>query len=226
VNSNIAREISRLHGWRDKIWARRYRAIVISGEEEAQAARLKYLLAHGCKEGLVARPKDWPGAHVARALVQGEEGVTGLWFDRTQEYAARNRGETFDRLKYATVETLHLSPLPCWRHLPAPAWRERAVHLIREIEEETAARMSRTGRQPLGVAAVLGQHPHDRPKHTKRSPAPLFHAVSDRIRRELWEAYRWFVASFREAAEKLRAGDRDAAFPIGSFPPALPFVGG
>jgi hypothetical protein len=50
VNSNIAREISRLHGWRDKIWSRRYQAIVISGEEEAQVARLKYLLAHGCKE--------------------------------------------------------------------------------------------------------------------------------------------------------------------------------
>ena len=43
---------------------------------------------------------------------------------------------------------------------------------------------------------------------------------------ELWEAYAWFVAAFREAAEKLRAGDRNAAFPIGSFPPGLPFVGG
>jgi hypothetical protein len=54
---------------------------------------------------LVARPKGWPGAHVARALVQGKEEVTGLWFDRTQEYDARNRGETFDRLKYATVKS-------------------------------------------------------------------------------------------------------------------------
>ena len=31
-------------------------------------------------------------------------------------------------------------------------------------------------------------------------------------------------AAFREAAEKLRAGDREAAFPVGSFPPGLPFV--
>jgi hypothetical protein len=34
------------------------------------------------------------------------------------------------------------------------------------------------------------------------------------------------VAAFRDAAEKLRVGDRSAAFPAGSFPPALPFVGG
>jgi len=33
-----------------------------------------------------------------------------------------------------------------------------------------------------------------------------------------------FVAAFREAAEKLRAGERGALFPAGSFPPAMPFV--
>ena len=225
VNSNLAREIARIHGWREKIWARRYQAIVVSGEEEAQVARLRYLLANGCKEGLVGRPQDWPGVHVARALVQGEN-LTGLWYDRTREYAARNRGETFDRLQYASVETLYLSPLPCWKHLPADVWRGRALGLIQEIAEETTARTSRTGRPPLGAAAILSQHPHDRPKNPKRSPAPLFHAVSAKVRRELWEAYRRFVAAFRQAADKLRAGDRNAAFPLGSFPPALPFVGG
>jgi hypothetical protein len=225
VASNIAREVSRLHDWEDKIWSRRYQAIVVSGEEEAQIARLRYLLANGTKEGLIARPQDWPGVHVARALVQGED-PTGLWFNRTQEYAARNRGESFDRLKYASPETLHLSPLPCWKHLPEKVWRERALNLIHEIEAEAAIKRSRTGSQPLGVSAILGRDPHDRPKHLKKSPAPLFHAASAKVRRELWEAYRWFVAAFRDAAEKLRAGDRNAAFPLGSFPPALPFVGG
>ena len=99
-------------------------------------------------------------------------------------------------------------------------------HRLQEIEQETASRRSKTGSQPLGASAILGQHPHDRPKHTKRSPAPLFHALSARVRRELWEAYSLFVAAFRNAAEKLRAGDRNIVFPLGSFPPALPFVGG
>jgi hypothetical protein len=40
--------------------------------------------------------------------------VDSLGFDRTQEYAARNRGEEFSRLKYATEETFELTPLPCW----------------------------------------------------------------------------------------------------------------
>jgi len=45
-----------------------------------------------------------------------------------------------------------------------------------------------------------------------------------KVRKTLWEAYGLFLAAFREAAEKLRAGDRSAAFPPGSFPPRLPFV--
>ena len=78
----------------------------------------------------------------------------------------------------------------------------------------------------MGAAAIRGQHPHDHPKRPKKSPAPLFHTWSSKVRHELWEAYAWFVAAFRDASEKLRAGDRNAAFPLGSFPPALPFVGG
>jgi putative transposase len=225
VNSNLAREISRLHRWPEKIWSRRYQAIVISDEEAARIARLRYLLANGCKEGLVARPQDWPGVHVAKALIQGED-LIGTWFDRTQEYAARNRGEKFDRLQYASPETLYLSPLPCWKHLAKEAWRTRALSLIQEIAAETKAQLSRTGSQPLGAAAILSQHPHHRPEKQKRSPAPLFHAFSAAARRELWEAYRLFVGAYRQAADKLRAGNRAAVFPLGSFPPALPFVGG
>jgi hypothetical protein len=45
-------------------------------------------------------------------------------------------------------------------------------------------------------------------------------------RKAFYKAYAWFVAAFRQAAEKLLQGDRNAAFPAGSFPPALPFVSG
>jgi hypothetical protein len=91
---------------------------------------------------------------------------------------------------------------------------------------ETAARQEREekGLKPLGPKAILAQDPFDRPEQPKKSPAPLFHAVKREVRKALWEAYAWFVAAFREAAEKLRAGDLAPNFPIGSFPPPLPFV--
>jgi hypothetical protein len=61
LNSNLAREVGRLTGWTGKIWERRYQAIPISDEEEAQAARFRYVLSHGVKENLVARLREWPG---------------------------------------------------------------------------------------------------------------------------------------------------------------------
>ena len=223
VQSNLAREVCRLYGWKDKVWSRRYSAIVISDEEAAQVDRFRYVLANGCKEGLVASPRDWPGVNMIAAVLDGKP-LTGTWFDRTKEYAARLRGESSTRYQYSTEETVALSPLPCWRHLTSDRYRERAASLVQEIEAEAAAERKRTGIQPLGAAAILRQRPHTRPNKTKKSPSPGFHAATKAARRDLWEAYARFVAAFREASEKLRNGDRTAHFPIGSFPPGLPFV--
>jgi len=57
-------------------------------------------------------------------------------------------------------------------------------------------------------------------------PAHLFHDVSKSVRDDLRADYYAFVAAFREAAERLKAGILPVVFPALSFPPALPFVGG
>ncbi|MEA2605230.1 MAG: hypothetical protein QOF89_6222 [Acidobacteriota bacterium] len=41
-------------------------------------------------------------------------------------------------------------------------------------------------------------------------PAPLVHAAAKAARKAFYDAYAWFVAAFRKAAEKLRQGDRNA----------------
>jgi hypothetical protein len=223
--SNLAREVGRLTGWEGPVFAGRYHAIIVSPEERAQVARLAYCLAQGCKEFLVERVGDWPGVHAARPLLGGEP-LVGYWFDHSQEYRARRRGETFDRYRYATEETVELSPLPCWSQLSAEEYQKRVAEVVQEIEDEAAAERQRTGRTVLGVKAILAQDPQHRPALLDRSPAPLFLTASESMWRTLYEGYAWFVAAFRDAAEKLRAGDRAAPFPRGSFPPALPFVGG
>jgi hypothetical protein len=157
------------------------------------------------------------------ALLTGEP-LEGLWFDRMKEYAARRRGEDFDRLAYATVEILKLDPLPCWSGLPDDLYRQRIASLLAQIEETARAERERKCREPLGRAAILSQDPHGKPTRSKKSPAPRFHAFRKTVRQELYDAYSWFVAAFRTASEKLRSGDLTASFPPGSFPPALPFV--
>jgi hypothetical protein len=224
-NSKLAREVGRLTGWREKVFGRRYQAILISSEDQAQIERLKYVLSHGCKEGLVERLQEWPGVHCVQALIEGKT-LEGWWFDRTQEYLAGRRGEDFGRFQYATREILELDPLPCWKHLTPEQRQKRVAALVLEIEAEAAVRKERTGIQPLGPQAILAQNPQSQPAKTKRSPAPAVHAASRAVRRELRDAYFGFVAAYRSAAEKLRAGQRDPAFPTGCFPPPLPFVSG
>jgi hypothetical protein len=103
-------------------------------------------------------------------------------------------------------------------------YRQRVADLVEMIEGEAAVALAASGRVPLGVAGILRQSPETRPAQSKKSPAPLYHAASRAVRRAFWEAYASFVAVFREASERLRAGDRMARFPLGSFPPGLPFV--
>jgi hypothetical protein len=222
-NGNLARKLARLTGWRDKLWSRRYQAILISDEEAAQVARLKYVLANGCKENLVASPLEWPGVHCARALLLGEP-LEGIWHNRTLAYNIRMRGQSPDPSAVETRVKVELSQLPCWKHHAPEVYRARLAELVQEIERTAAAEREKKGVAPLGAEQVQAQEPETRPETLDRSPAPFIHAATKKAQRALYEAYAWFVAAYREAADKLRKGDRDAVFPPGSFPPHLPFV--
>lgn len=223
INSKIAREAGRIYEWKEKFWGDRYHAIPISDEPEAQIGRLCYVLSQGVKEGLVARPQDWPGVHCVEALLEGKS-LKGLWYDRTAEGRARRKGLDYQTKDFAEEEEIVFTPLPCWAHLPAEEYRQRIAELIRSIEQEAEAERRATGQQPLGPEQIYRQHPHQTPTRSKKSPAPLVHAASRAVRRRFQEAYRLFLNAYRAASEKLRAGDRDAVFPEGCFPPALPFV--
>ena len=105
-------------------------------------------------------------------------------------------------------------------------YRKRVEALVEEVEEEAALTRRRSGSRVLGAKAILAQDPQTRPDGLARSPAPLVHAATQAARRMFYELYAEFVSAFRTAAESLRRGNRDAPFPAGSFPPALPFVAG
>jgi hypothetical protein len=197
---------------------------VVTEEERAQIERLAYVLAQSVKEGLVERVRQWPGVHSAAALIDGTP-LTGHWLDRTREYTARHRRMEMPP-QFATEESVLLSPIPCWAHLEPEVYRARVAALVETVESEAALVRNLKSLSVLGVEAILAKDPQHRPAALARSPAPLVHAATKAVRKAFYDAYAWFVAAFREAAERLRQGDRNAPFPSGSFPPALPFVAG
>ncbi|HEX9736435.1 MAG TPA: hypothetical protein VGG06_31100 [Thermoanaerobaculia bacterium] len=224
VNTNLSKEVGRLHDWPGTMFPDRYHSVPVSDEEAAQVGRLKYCLANGTKEFLVDRPEEWPGVHSVEALRDGKP-LVGHWIDRTKERAARQlRGETPDPETYTTQERVVFSPLPCWAHLPQREVRRRVGELVEEIAEEAARARVREGRRSLGAAKILRARPPHRPKKVEGSEKPRFHAATAAAFKRMWEGYQEIVAAFREASARLLEGDRDAEFPEGTFPPGLPFV--
>lgn len=223
-NGNLSKEVGRLHDWEGPLWERRYRAIVIA-DEQSQIERLRYIFEQGCKEGLVASPRHWPGATSVHSLLDGRP-LFGTWLDRSALYAARRTGKKLDASKLTYRYTIGLAPLPCWAGLSAKEYRRRCAQLVRDIEHETKARNAQLGRRPMGAKFIYAQNPHDIPSSPSKSPAPLVHAATRKARQEFLAAYRQFVNEYRRAAERLRSGYRNVTFPLHSFPPAQPFVAG
>ena len=224
VNANIAKEAGRLHLWPERLWSRRYRSIVIA-DDEASLVRLRYVCAHGSKEGLVGGgPGSWPGPNCIAALCNGEP-LRGTWIDRGAEYKARQRGESVLPSQFATTFDVKLTPVPCLLHLTEDQRQAECRRIVKEIQAAAEAENKAKGREPMGVTAILAQDPHSRPATTDRSPAPFVHASDEKTEIEFRAQYRAFVDAFRAGAVRLRDRARELAemFPLWAFPPALPF---
>lgn len=224
LNGNLARELGRLHRWRGRFWASRYHLSLVDGDAKTQIARLCYLLKQGCKEGLVWKPTEWPGVHGAEALIRGVP-LVGTWVSWRGVWRARNRRDADCRPEsYTETLELDLHPLPCWSHLPDAEWRTRVADLIGAIESETREMHKTAKTKPLGPTRIRRHNPHHRPDQAAWSPMPTIIARDRESLRSFRRALGAVVIAYREASRRLRAGDLTARFPVGTFPPNLPYL--
>lgn len=219
LKGNVARKVGRLIGWRGTFWEQRFTATEVL-DEFACLDRLKYVLAHGVKEGLVRRVFDWPGLHCARHLLD-EAPREFFWFDWTRRWAHRSaRAATEDvlDLKLARSVVLTLTPLPMHQRLSPNARRD----IIRTIIEQAEAEAREQHGSVLGVRKVLAQSPRSAPARMSRRPRPLCHATSRVERQAYRERYRSYVASFSQASKAFRSGSWAVPFPeFACRPPCL-----
>ena len=226
INSNIAREVGRLHGWTDAFWSRRYRAIPILGET-ALLRRMRYVLAHGCKEGLVDHPARWPGVHCLGALTEGRA-LKGHWIDRTAMYHARGTADVIDERGFRIPYEIQLTPPPCWVGRTEPQRQALWGEMADEIAEQYARARGEEGRRVLGARNVLALDPHASPDKVNKSRAPACHTADKQMRKWHRLAYRMFVDAYRYASGRLREAERTTLFPDNCYPPPpgfLPWAG-
>lgn len=203
--SLVARKINRRLGRKGPVWERRYSAEPIL-DDEASVERLRYTIAHGVKENLVATVEQWPAVSATKHLLGGSE--------RTVE-VGKGEGRKTLRQPFA--------PLPCWRDLSAAERGARVQALIDDINAEATAKRAAEGKQPLGLAALLAQDPRSKPAEVKYSPRPLCHATDATLRVAYKTQLRELRVAYDAASARYRAGDFAVEFPEYTFPPPLVF---
>jgi REP element-mobilizing transposase RayT len=224
VNANVAKEVARLHNWPERVWSRRYRAIPVI-DDNAAHARIRYQLAHGAKEGLVAKAGDWPGLNCIATLTHGDL-LRGTWHDRSAEYRAAAARKEVKPGDFTTIYDVRLTPLPCILHMSTDQQQSHYRRVVREIDAAAHAANQEKRRNPLGAEKVLTQDPHHSPEAPDRSAAPPVHACDEEKRDAFLHAYRVFVTNFRAGVDSLKARAKKIfdAFPDWAFPPAPPFT--
>lgn len=207
VNGQVGRLIGRRHGWSGTFWSSRARVVPVLDDDSAEG-RLRYILSHGVKEGLVACPEDWPGASSTPALL-GER-LRGRWMTRAR---LRNDDDTSCAPPRDGQYDVPITPLPAWARLPAAERVERARALCASITAEYRARRDKP---VLGVDKVLAMDPLERPDDPARRPAPLCHASTRVLHAAFRCARTAFIDAYRAAAHAL---EEDCVPYRGGFPP-------
>jgi len=214
--SNISKKVGWLVDWKGAFWERRYSAEPVL-DDDALLGRVRYVLAHGVKEGLVRRCEEWPGLS-SLSMMQGSPTRAVKWFNWTRRW--RDRTEMDSRRfsdEWAETEQLTLTQLPSLAERPAAEARSFCREVVAAIEKEA----SLSWETVLGVKAVLSQDPQHRPPHPAKRPRPICHTISLELRRLFRETYRQFVALFRNASPKWLVGNLKTQFPEGAFRPFL-----
>jgi REP element-mobilizing transposase RayT len=215
--SNISKKIGALVKWRGAFWERRYSAQPLL-DDAALLDKVRYVLAHGVKEGLVRRCSEWPGLSALPLMRDGEPRTFRWlnWTRRCRTLPPTRRGSRFDE-RWAEAEELRLTSLPVHGFGRPSVIRQFLDDCVRAIEQE--ARL--VYRTVMGARRVCGQPPQHRPARPERSPTPWCHTTVRHLRDEFMEQYRSFATAFLEASAAWRRGNLSAPFPIAAIRPFL-----
>ena len=203
-NGCVAKAIQAETGWTFRVWHRRSSVIQVI-DDDAAVARLRYILAHGAKEGLVVSPLEWPGLTCARAL-SGMEELVGRWSNQTKASRIRATGREPEPFEVERTYPIVLAPLPAWAALSVDERRAKVKEMVTDIERD--ARLQHP--IPLGPHAVRAQDPFAAAAPPKRARMPAAHASTlanylrfVAARRALLEAYRSTTRELERRSDNL-----------------------
>jgi REP element-mobilizing transposase RayT len=216
---NVAKKVGPLAKWKGSFWHERFSAQPVL-DDEAAIGRLRYILSHGVKEGLVRTPEEWPGMSCL-AHLRSEEATMERFFHWTKRWkkgALVKGGEDLWHERWGEKVPLKLAPLPCWAQHSYEERQQKLQTLLEDIAQEWAPKHA----EVKGAQAVCEEEAHKQPVRTKKSPRPLCHVSTKEGFHHFREGLRAWVAAFAQASARFRQGQWQVEFPPWAFRPSVP----
>ncbi|MDB5218373.1 MAG: hypothetical protein JWO86_6300 [Myxococcaceae bacterium] len=207
-NNLVARALNRHWGRWENLWAPGKPSVVHLVDAQDRFDKLVYLLANPVAAHLVDQAMEWPGASSLSQHFSGEP-----------RRILRPAGFFRDNGTMPADVEVAVAEIDGFEHLERSEWSALLRGALRV--EERRARDERTARKlgVLGRAAVLSVEPTHRPDtiEPRRKLSPDVACRNPERRKGELLALSGFRAAYRGALRRLRAGERDAVFPLGAY---------
>lgn len=202
----VAKALNALHGRWENFWAPcSYSAVALASPEDI-VEKVAYTLANPATAGLVEHGRQWPGVWSDPRSV----GQPGELVERPGHYFAKDGS-------MPESERLVFSAPPGFESVEA--FQAQVIARVEELEKVAAADREERGVAVLGARRVLEQKHTDRPGpgEPRRVLNPRVAAKDKWKRIEALGRLVSFLERHRAALLRFCNGERDAAFPLGTY---------
>lgn len=223
-NSAVARAVPRYQTAHPggRLWARRYSAEYLPGEEDIEE-QFFYTVLQPVQDGLVDSIYEYPGYNCFEDAITGKSRQFKVV--RWKEYHDALRWDPNVQLEaFTELVELTYERLPGYEALSA---HDYAQLMRKKLADRTAQILaSRSGKKGVGRAKLKQVRPGAKPLHSKTStstshrPRILSKDPGRRLKGKAWYFSIYF--DYREKSELYRSGDTQVEFPPGTYkPPAF-----
>lgn len=201
----VAKCMNAAMGRWENFWSSEKPSTVLLENDEDILDKIVYLACNSVAAGLVAKAEHWPG------LMAYQPGKT----------LKAARPDVFFRKDGDMAESasITLTPPPLTTRPTQQNYNEQISNLVQTEEIRIQTEMAKLGRSFMGKAAVLGQKVTDSPftKEPRRQLNPRVACKSKWHRIEALSRLKSFVSEYKEALIEWRRGNREVAFPAGTY---------
>ncbi len=205
LHKYVAKAVNASLGRWENLWASEQPSLVRLLRAEDVLSKTSYLVCNPVAAGLVKRAARWPGLL--------------CYLPRHSMTVVRPKVFFREDGPLPAATRLELTLAPALADLGAAEVERRVSALVRAAEERAAGELAAAKRSFLGEQRVLAQLPTDSPRtrEARRALRPRVAARSKWQRIEALQRLKEFVAHYRAAWARWRAGARRVVFPAGTY---------